>query len=483
MQLYKASLVDSKNYKWWSFLAISLGLFVSVADIGSVIVALPTIADDFRTDLPTTQWIIVGYALTISALLLPMGRLADMVGRKRIYVIGYLIFPLGAFLAGFSPNIVLLILARVLMGVGAAMTQGTAMAMHVSAFPGKERGKAMGLILSVVGMGGVAGPAVGGAIVGVLGWRWVFLITGFSSVVAVMSALIILNARLSLDERKRQSFDWAGAGIFALALVALLLTMSMGSKIGWLHPGIVAGFVAVVVLLATFIWWERHSASPMLYLGLFRRRIFSFGVSASFIAFLGMSSTHFLMPFYLQSGLGYTPGQLGLILVPGAIGLALAGTISGRLSDRFGWRRFNVGGMVLICIGLFILSTLTLESPLALAMFAMVLQTVGMGTFNPPNSSSILSAVEESRYGVVSGFLNLIRNAANVMGTALVTAIVTAVMASQGFPPNLAVVSDVGGGGVVGAFASGMRIAFVATGILVIVGTLLSIAKGGEGQR
>ncbi len=478
MPLFRMPSADSKNYKWWSFLAIAIGLFVSVADVGSVVVALPTIADHFHTDLPTTQWVIVGYALTISALLLPMGRLSDIVGRKKVYIIGYVLFPIGAFLAGFSFNVLLLILARVFMGIGGAMTQGTAMAMHISAFPEKERGKAIGLILSVVGMGGVLGPAVGGVIVGTLGWRAVFIVTGALSVLALLVAQVILDGRLGREEGKRPPFDWLGAGLSAMALVAFLLILSMGPKVGWRYPGVIAGFLLVVISLTVFVWWENRTPTPMLYLGLFKRRVFSFGLSASFIGFFGMSSVRFLMPFYLQSGLGYSPGQMGLILVPGALGLAIAGTISGRLSDRFGWRKFNMGGLAISAAGLLILSRLTLESPLALVMIAMGMQSIGLGTFNPPNTSSILSAVGESRYGVVSGFLNLVRNSANVTGIAVATAIVTAVMASMGFLPSLAAVSEAEGGGVLLAFTSGMRVAFMIAAALVILGIVFSFAKG-----
>ena len=214
-------------------------------------------------------------------------------------------------------------------------------------------------------------------------------------------------------------------------------------------------------------------------LRLFQRKLFSFGVSASFLSFLGMSSPRFLMPFYLQAVLGYSPIQIGLIIVPSALFTAVIGPLSGRFSDRYGWRMFNVGGLVFSASGLFMLSTLRGNSSLGLVLVGMIFQTIGLGLFNAPNNSSILSVVEQSRYGVISGFLNLVRNSANVTGIALTTAVVTAIMVSMGQPPTLAAVSESGGAEILDAFVSGMRVAFVTMGGLVVLGAAVSFLKGG----
>ena len=452
-----------------------------MSDHGSVIVALPTIADHFGTDLPTTQWVLIGYALTISALLLPMGRLADLVGRKRVYLTGFALFVVGAVLAGLAPSMLTLILTRVLMGVGAAMTQGTSTAMIVSAFPESERGKALGLQLSAVGSGAVVGPAMGGLIVSALGWQAVFFTTALLGLIAIAAALVVLQARRTGElESEGPRVDWLGAALASLALIVFLLATTNGSTMGWGSPAIVAAFAGLSVLLAAFAWWELRAQSPMLDVRLFRRGLFSAGVAARFISFLGMSSIRFLMPFYLQAVAGLTPRQMGLLLVPSALTMIGTGPLGGRLSDRYGWRTFSVGGLAISAVGLLALSRIGLHTPLMLIVAAMVVQTVGAGMFGAPNSSSILSAVEPSRYEVISGFLNLVRNSANVTGTALATAIVTAVMASQGFAPSLTEVSASGETGVLPAFTSGVRVAYLATGIMVLVGALVSSFNGGK---
>ena len=478
--MQKLSLAQSASYRWWAFAAIGIGTFTSVADHGSVLVALPSIAEHFRTDLPTSQWVVIGYALTISALLMPMGRLSDIVGRKRVYVAGFAIFVLGGALAGSSTNMLVLIMSRVLQGAGAAMTQGTGMAMILSTFPSEERGKALGFQLSVVGVGGVFGPALGGLLVGTLDWRWVFYGGISLGVVATLAAMVVLDgSRPSRQDNEESSFDWAGAAFSTGALVAFLLGMTSGPSLGWISPFVVAAMLTSVGLLVAFVWWELRCPAPMMDLRLFRRKLFSLGVSASFISFLGNSSVRFLMPFYLQAVLGYTPVQVGLIIIPSAVAMIVMGPLSGRLSDRYGWRIFNVGGLMLSIAGLFLLATLRENSPLWIAMAGMILQTSGTGVFNPPNNSSILSAVEQSRYGVVSGFLNLVRNSANVTSTALATAIVTASMVSMGYAPSLADISDVGGEGIYRAFTAGLRTAFLAMGSLLLLGVVASLFKPG----
>ena len=448
----RSALLQSSNYKWWAFAAIGIGLFTSVVDYGTVAVALPTIADHFDSDFPTVQWIMVGYNLTISALLLPMGRLSDIIGRKQVYVTGLVLFVLGAALAGFSTDIIILILSRVLMGCGAAMAEGTGMAMMVSVFSGNERGKALGSYMSVVGLGAISGPAIGGLLVGIWDWPSVFFFNVPLGILAIAASLIILDNRRLVEGQVRDRFDWLGATVSATALITLLLAATNGPRMGWGAPIIIAGEAAFLVLLGVFIWWELRTPTPMLDLRLFKRRTFSMGISAGFISFLGLSSVRYLVPFYLQIVLNYSPSKIGLILAPNAIAMIVIGPLSGRLSDRYGWRKLNVGGLLISAAGMFLLARVTENSSLDLVLAGMLLQSCGLGFFNSPNSSPILSVVERQRYGVVTALLNLMRNSAQVMGIAVATAIVTATMASMGYAASLDAVSD-----APGAFTTGFR--------------------------
>ena len=471
----RSALLQSSNYKWWAFAAIGIGLFTSVVDYGTVAVALPTIADHFDSDFPTVQWIMVGYNLTISALLLPMGRLSDIIGRKQVYVTGLVLFVLGAALAGFSTDIIILILSRVLMGCGAAMAEGTGMAMMVSVFSGNERGKALGSYMSVVGLGAISGPAIGGLLVGIWDWPSVFFFNVPLGILAIAASLIILDNRRLVEGQVRDRFDWLGATLSATALITLLLAATNGPRMGWGAPIIIAGEAAFLVLLGVFIWWELRTPTPMLDLRLFKRRTFSMGISAGFISFLGLSSVRYLVPFYLQIVLDYSPSKIGLILAPNAIAMIVIGPLSGRLSDRYGWRKLNVGGLLISAAGMFLLARVTENSSLDLVLAGMLLQSCGLGFFNSPNSSSILSVVERQRYGVVTALLNLMRNSAQVMGIAVATAIVTATMASMGYAASLDAVSD-----APGAFTTGFRTVCLAMASLMLLGVVISIVKGGR---
>ena len=354
-----------------------MGIFVSVADHGAVAVALPSIADEFRTDLPTVQWVMIAYALTIGSLLLPMGRLSDIVGRKRLYLVGFAVFLVAALLCAVGGSIVTLIGSRVLMGLGASMTQATSTAILLASFGESERGKALGLQISAVGAGAVGGPPIGGLVVELFGWREVFLLTAALTVAAIVFAQVVLDRRRTDGEISAGRFDLVGAVTSTAVLVVFLLAMSNGAELGWRSTPIAAGFAAVVGLAAFFTYWELRNRSPMLWL--------------------------------------------------------------------------------------IVLGTVT--------------QSVGTGTFNPPSNSSILSVVDRSSYGAMSGFLNLVRNSANITGIAVVTTIVVTVMGAQGFEPSLAAVSGSGTQGVLGAFTSGMKTAYLSMAGLAFAGAMLSMLK------
>ena len=450
-----------------------------MSDMGSVAVALPSISNHFETALPTTQWILIGYTLTISALLLPMGRLADIAGRKRVYLIGFAVFVVAACIAGLAPNMPSLIAIRILQGAGAAMTQGTSMAMIVASFPPAERGKALGLQMSIVGAGGVAGPAIGGFVVQFLGWQWVFFGTAVLATVAIFAAMALIDSsRVGQTRGAKIRYDWLGAGLSTGTLIAFLNAMTWAPSIGYGHPLVLAAFAGAAALLAAFIVQELRSSSPMMDIRLFKRRLFALGVLASYLNFLGMQSVRFLMPFYLQAVLGLSPGQVGLIIVPGAIGMIITGPLSGRLSDRFGWRWFTMGGLLVSAGGLLILSMLQPDTPFWIAMAGMIMQSTGIGIFNAPNNSSVLSAVEPSKFGVISGFLNLVRNSGNLCSIAIATAIVTATMGLQGYEPTLAGVTPEGSQGLLSAFTSGLRVAYSIMAVVVLAGVVASAFKG-----
>ena len=470
-----STIKSSANYKWWIFGTIAIGTFLSVVDTGSVLVALPSIERHFGSDLPTVQWIVVGYALAISVLILPMGRLGDIIGRKQVYTSGMIIFVVAAGLAGASPNLGSLIASKVFQGVGSAMVQSAGIAMVISAFPGSERGKALGTHLSVVGVGAIGGPVIGGLLISIFDWRSVFFANVPIGVVTIAVSMLVLPLDKPAEGEPRQRFDWGGAILSGLALLGFLLVVGNGDRFGWTSLIILSGLAASVLALASFIWWELRSESPMLDMRLFKRKLVALGVAAGWFSFLGSSAARFMMPFYLQRVLDFSPRDVGLLLIAPALCLVLVGPFSGRLSDRFGWRGLTVGGLILSATAWFILaSTLTEATPVLLIIIMLMVQSTGTALFNTPNNSSILSAVDRSQYGVVSALTQLVRNSANVTSIAIATTVVVATMGARGVEPSLDAVSPA----VAGAFVAGLRWAFLMMGGLLLVGIAISVIRG-----
>ena len=474
----RSRITQSANYKWWALGTLGLGIFMNVIDHGSAAVALPTIASHFGADLPAVQWVVVAYSLTVSVLLLPMGRLSDMMDRKKVYIVGFTIYAMAATFAGLSSDLSILIAARVVQGVGSAMVQANMTVMLLSIFPANQRGKALGYQTSVVGTGAIVGPALGGFLVSALGWRAVFLVNIPVGIIVLIAAMVILDRSTFSNESQAGQqfrFDWLGAGLSGATLLALLLSISNGNQAGWGSTSIITGLLVSVALLAGFIWWELKTSSPMLELSLFRRKLVALGVSAAWLSFLGLSSGMFMMPFYLQKVQGYSPGESGLIVIFSAGSMAIMGPISGRLSDRYGWRPFKVIGMGLAATAVFIFAAaLTEHSPLGLIIPLLILQSCGFSLFHTPNNSSILSAVERSRYGIVLAMNHLTRNSASVAGVAVATAIVVASMGAVEAESTLEAVAT-----NPQAFVTGLHRLFLVMGSLMLVGVALSVLQGG----
>lgn len=475
-------ILESPRYKWWAYLALGTGMLLAVMDQASLNVALPRIADHFRADIPTVQWVTLGYVLSTSVVFMPSGRVSDMIGRKPVYVAGLLIFTAGAVMGGSAPTLPVLFAAKIIQGVGSACIQANGMAIVAGVFPERERGRALGLYMVIIGVSLVLGPLVGGFVVSEFGWREVFFISVPIGAVAVTAAVAVFRGgRPTLAGASAPRFDWVGAGLSTATLTVFLLTITNAYRLGWDSTIIVGGFVLFLALLTTFAWWELRTPDPMLDLNFFRSRVFSLGVWARFLSFLSAATVNFLMPFYLVQGLGYKASTAGLLLVPNPAFIAITGPIVGRLSDRVGTRWPATASAALSAGAMFTLSRLGLDSSPALIVVGMALLGAGAGSFTATNTSGIMSSQGRERYGIVSAFLNVTRTSGDLTGIAVATTIVTLTMASMGFEPSLSAVTDSGGTDVRAAFVSGMQKAFLAAGSCLALAAVLSAAKGGSG--
>lgn len=467
------SVYSSHNYKWLVFAAIGLGSLTNVIHHGSISIALPTIAREFDVSLTTIQWVVLAESLTISAMLLPMGRLSDIIGRKPMYLTGVVLFGLMALFSGSSPwianyfsfshPIILMIPFRVFQGIGAALTQANGMAMVTSTFPSDERGKGLGAHGSIIGTGGIIGPILGGILVTYLSWHWIFWINLPLCTVTFLFTLLLLDpSRFTGADQKDKSYDWLGAGLSSSTLLVFLLTLSNGAGLGWTSAPIVGGFLIFGALVIAFIWWESKTSSPMLDLSLFRSRLFSVGVGSNYLSFLGVTSFRFLITFYLQAALRLTPAQISWILVPNAISRIILGPLTGNLSDKFGTKPFTTFGLLLAGCGLLLMAFMADSTPIWYVILSIVVMSSGSGMFMSPNSAAIFSSASGNRYGVTSALVNLSRNSGNVTGIAIATAIVSGTMIASGFSSNVEEVMTGGDGSpILQAFITGMRSVFI----------------------
>ena len=460
------------EHKYWVFLVCVIGIFITVFDTSSSIVALPTIAQEFSTDLLTAQWVIAGNGLTIAALLVPMGKLSDVLGRKRIYVVGALIFAIGALLGALAESIYGLIAARVFVGIGSAMTQAAGMAILVTSFDAGERAKMLGLQLGAVGLGSIVGPATGGIVVGTLGWRVLFAITAAGMLAIAVGAQRTLRRRAKRP-KSVEPFDFLGAFLSSTFLVALLLTLTLGPTLGWLAPTTLAGALAAAALLALFVALERRTAAPMLELALFRRADFALGALAALVAFMGIAAIRFLVPFFLQNVRGYAAATVGLLIVPAAVVTAIVAPFAGRLADRWGVRLFANIGLGITIVGFAMFTLVHAATPIWVVVMGLMIMSLGMAVFGAPNSASILNCVDESAQGATAGFVSLCRNSGNVIGVTFGTVVVTLTMGAAGYPPSLVAIDPNADPGILAAFSSGIDVA--ATLLAALAALVLAI--------
>ena len=442
-------------------------------------IVVPSIADAFDAPIPTVQWVVLGYILAISSVMLPLGRLADSIGHKRLYVGGFLIFALGGLLAGLAPNLGAVVALKMFQGIGTAMTQVTGMAIVTTTFPAGERGKAIGLLTTTVGVGAIAGPVVGGVLVDLLGWRAIFIVAAPLGAISALVGALVLRGEPPHSEAgpSPRSFDYIGSGLSTATLASFLVAMSFGHRLGWFSPAILASLSGVVVLAVLLIAWERRAAEPVLPLELFRRPLFSLGAAVNILAFMATTAIFFLMPFYLQEVQGFSPGQSGLVMITTAVCMVVVSPLSGRYSDRFGTRPFILAGLALMTTGFLLASRLDAASTLPFIVTTLLIAGLGMGTFFSPNASSLLSSIERERYGVGAAFLNLLRNSGNITGIALATTVVTAAMATKGFEPTLSEVVDANREPVRQAFAGGLSLAFLLSATFSSMALLISLKR------
>ncbi|HKS69743.1 MAG TPA: MFS transporter [Ktedonobacterales bacterium] len=472
--------LERQPSKWTVLVIVAIGVLMATIDSSIVNISLPPIAAYFGVPLSgTVEWVIIAYLVVIAGLLLSVGRLADLVGRKRIWAAGLAVFTVGSALCGAAPTLELLVAERAFQGIGAAMIMAISPAMLTSAFPASERGRALGYNAVVVAVGVSIGPTLGGFLTEHLTWRSIFYVNVPLGIVGLLATLLVLRDD---GTRRRTRFDPLGAVLLAVGLSALTLGLSFGEEWGWTSARIVGAGALALLTLAALVVLELRIEAPVVDLRMLRERVFLSANLALVLSFLALFAVSFLLPFYLEQLRGFSTQDAGLLLTPLPLTIAVIAPISGALADRFGTRWLAASGLAIACIGLVLISQLTATSSVPDIIWRLCVTGVGQGLFQSPNNSALMGAAPKARQGTASGFLATGR----VMGQSVSVALAGAIFAglgaaragailSAGHPLPPALVAS-----LQATFTTGFHSAFIVCAAIAAVGVFASLVRGKE---
>ncbi|ABG03588.1 major facilitator superfamily MFS_1 [Rubrobacter xylanophilus DSM 9941] len=410
------------EYKWGALSCTSIGALLASINGGSLIVALPTLLRELHTGLFSLVWVLLSYLLAQTALTLTAGRIADVVGRKRLYVGGFALFTAVSLLAGFVGGAGQLIAARTLMGAAGAFMMATSSVIVTDAFPSRELGRALGINMMMAAAGSTLGVVVGGVMTSI-SWRWVFWFNVPLGVVGTAWAAANLREVVELEKGRR--LDVAGNLAFLGGLAGLLVALTLGGIRGWGSPLVAAGFGAAALLFPLFLLVEARAKDPMVRLSTFRSRTFAFGNLSAFLNSVARFAVMFMFVFFFIGVRGYDHLMAGLLLVPLAGVMFVAAPVSGWLADRGEARVISTAGMLVTAAGLLGMGTLVgAGTPYREIALLMAVVGAGSGIFNSPNTRSIMSSVGPGERGVASGTRTLLTNVGGVLSIALAISIV-----------------------------------------------------------
>jgi EmrB/QacA subfamily drug resistance transporter len=406
--------------KWHVMAVVGVGILLGTIDSSIVNVALPSLVEHFDTRFAVVQWVVLGYLLTLAVLMLSVGRLADIVGKRSVYLTGMLVFTGGSLMCGLSPTIHWLIGFRVVQAVGASMMVALGMGILAEAFPPGERGKALGTAGGIVSIGIMAGPALGGVLIDALSWHWIFFV---NVPLGAVSSIMVPRLLPNIIRSRGQRFDYRGALAMCGGLLAFLLALTLGQQPGFGDRRILGLFGVSVILLVTFVLTEMRSEYPMVDLRLFRNLSFAFRLLTGFVCFVAMGGVVLLMPFYLENVLRYDPHQVGLLLAVVPVTAGLTSPVSGSLSDRFGTVLISILGLTVVLAGFANLLSLSEQTTSLGYVLRFLPIVIGLGMFQSPNNSGIMGSAPPDKLGVVSSLLSLTRTLGQSTGIAVLGAL------------------------------------------------------------
>lgn len=402
-------------------IAISLATFMASLDGTIVNIALPTISESFSLSSSSVSWVATIYLLVMAGCVLIFGKISDMIGFKRIFLTGFIIFTLGSFFCGFLPDLtgsfLTLIGSRAFQGIGGAMITAIAPAMVTAFIPMSMKGKAMGIIMTMAGLGTALGPTLGGFLTQYLSWHWIFFINVPVGIIALLLGLRVIPGQQS--HHAVEGFDRAGAGLIFVGLAFLLYGFSEGTNLGWTSPVIIGSLGLAVILLGLFAWKELHIKNPILEIRLFQDKTFLIINLVIFLVFFSLSGVNYLLPFYLEYVGGYSTSEAGLILTALSVAMMVAGIIAGMLYNRIGGRILSIIAAVVLLIGYFLITHLRFDTPTIFVTVCLLCIGFGLGLIITPISNMIMTSAPKKYQGMVSSLTSLERFAPMTIGIAI----------------------------------------------------------------
>ncbi|PKL65602.1 MAG: MFS transporter [Methanomicrobiales archaeon HGW-Methanomicrobiales-3] len=401
-------------------LSISLAIFMSSLDGTIVNIALPTISESFSLSSSTVSWVATIYLLVMAGCVLIFGKLADGIGFKKVFLSGFVIFTIGSFSCGYLPDLLnsfpVLVASRVFQAVGGAMITAIAPAMITAYIPMKQKGKAMGFVMTAAALGTAIGPTIGGVLTQYLSWHWIFFINVPVGIIAILLGAKVIPASAPLE--KPAEFDKRGALLIFTGLAALLFAVSEGTSMGWTSPVILGALALAVLTLAYFAWYELGLADPLLELRLFANRNFLMTNLALSLVFFSFAGINYLLPFYLQYVRGYGVSDAGLIMTSLSIAMMAAGILSGSLYNRVGGRKLCIVAGILLVIGYYLMTLLRVDTTSGFVIVCLIVLGFSLGLMITPASNMIMNSVGKRYQGMVSSLTSLERFAPLTLGIA-----------------------------------------------------------------
>jgi EmrB/QacA subfamily drug resistance transporter len=413
---------------------VSLGLVLVAINHRAIQVALPTLTHVFHTDLSFIQWVLLVYDLAVIGLVLTLGRLGDLFGRKWIYIIGFLAFVVSSALCGLAQSPTQLIAFRMLQGIAGAMIMANGRALVTVNSPPSERGKALGFTSMAFHVGYITGPTLGGFVIDAVGWRWIFFLTIPIGLACAYFGWAVLKERAPSNEPVK--VDFGGAAYLLLTNICFIYALNRLPHQGVRDLLVITFFIVAVATMWLFIRTEQRAETPILSLALFENRLFTAANLSLFFLTSTQAAISVLIPFYLQNLMGFTPTQMGWILIGGSAVIIVLAPVAGRLSDRFGSRILCSVGAAIMIVGQYFIASLTLHSTVFQMIMPQLLIGLGWALFNSPNQSAIMSTVPRDKVGAASGMTLTTARIGGAMGIAISGAIMTYALGANGLTPE-----------------------------------------------